>query len=201
MTAALLFDLDGTLVDTDAEHLVAFQRVFAPHGILLDRAEYVASIMGASNEMIGRKFLPHLPHDQREQTLAAKEQAYRDGLGDLRPIAGVAALLDWADAKGLARAVVTNAPRANAELVLAAIGLAERLPIRVIGSELPRSKPDPLPYLTALEQTGARAENSVAFEDSLSRVRAAAAAGLAVVGITTQSVKPQQSVRRCNQRP
>jgi len=185
MTAALLFDLDGTLVDTDAEHLVAFQRVFAPHGILLDRAEYVASIMGASNEMIGRKFLPHLPHDLREQTLAAKEQAYRDGLGDLRPIAGVAALLDWADAKGLARAVVTNAPRANAELVLAAIGLAERLPIRVIGGELARSKPDPLPYLTALERTGARAENSVAFEDSLSRVRAAAAAGLAVVGITT----------------
>jgi len=185
MTAALLFDLDGTLVDTDAEHLVAFQRAFAPHGVALDRAEYVASIMGASNEMIGRKFLPHLPHDLREQTLAAKEQAYRDGLGDIKPIAGVAALLDWADAKGLARAVVTNAPRANAELVLAAIGLAERLPIRVIGGELARSKPDPLPYLTALERTEARAENSVAFEDSLSGVRAAAAAGLAVVGITT----------------
>jgi HAD superfamily hydrolase (TIGR01509 family) len=185
MTAALLFDLDGTLVDTDAEHLVAFQRAFAPHGILLDRAEYVASIMGASNEMIGQTFLPHLPHDLREQTLAAKEQAYRDGLGDLEPIAGVAALLDWADAKGLARAVVTNAPRANAELVLAAIGLAERLPIRVIGGELARSKPDPLPYLTALERTEARAEYSVAFEDSLSGVRAAAAAGLAVVGITT----------------
>jgi len=185
MTSALLFDLDGTLVDTDAEHLVAFQRAFAPHGIVLDRAEYIASIMGASNEMIGRKFLPHLPHDLREQTLAAKEQTYRDGLGDLEPIAGLAALLDWADAKGLARAVVTNAPRANAELVLAAIGLAERLPIRVIGGELERSKPDPLPYLTGLRQTRARAENSVAFEDSLSGVRAAAAAGLAVVGITT----------------
>ena len=79
MTSALLFDLDGTLVDTDAEHLVAFQRAFGPHGIVVDRAEYIASIMGASNEMIGRKFLPHLPHDLREQTLAAKEQAYRDG--------------------------------------------------------------------------------------------------------------------------
>ena len=185
MTSALLFDLDGTLVDTDAEHLIAFQRAFAPHGIRLDRAEYVASVMGASNEMIGQKFLPHLPHDLREETLAAKEAAYRDGLGDVRPIAGVAALLDFADRCGLARAVVTNAPRANAELVLAAIGLAERLPIRVIGGELARAKPDPLPYLTALERTGARAEESVAFEDSLSGVRAAAAAGLAVVGLTT----------------
>jgi beta-phosphoglucomutase-like phosphatase (HAD superfamily) len=52
------------------------------------------------------------------------------------------------------------------------------------GGELARSKPDPLPYLTALERTGARAEKSVAFEDSLSGVRAAAA-GLAVVGLTT----------------
>jgi beta-phosphoglucomutase-like phosphatase (HAD superfamily) len=50
---------------------------------------------------------------------------------------------------------------------------------------LPRSKPDPLPYLTGLERTGAEAAHSVAFEDSLSGVRAAAAAGLAVVGLTT----------------
>src|ERR1700739_783884 len=48
MKTALLFDLDGTLVDSDAEHLVAFQRVFAPHGIKLDRSEYAANIMGAS---------------------------------------------------------------------------------------------------------------------------------------------------------
>src|SRR5580704_8272488 len=105
MSSALLFDLDGTLVDSDAEHLAAFQRVFAPHGVALERADYVAKIMGASNEMIGRAFLPHLPPDQREAALAAKEAAYRDGLGELKPIAGVAALLDYADARGLPRAV------------------------------------------------------------------------------------------------
>ena len=54
----------------------------------------------------------------------------------------------------------------------------------VIGGELKRSKPDPLPYLTALQLTGAAAR-AVAFEDSVSGVRAAAAAGIAVVGITT----------------
>jgi HAD superfamily hydrolase (TIGR01509 family) len=185
MTAALLFDLDGTLVDSDAEHLAAFQRVFAPLGVTLDKAEYVARIMGASNEMIGKAFLSHLTPEQRAATLEAKEAAYRAALGDLAPIAGAVALLDWADARGLARAVVTNAPRANADKVLRAIGLADRLPIRVIGSELPRSKPDPLPYLTGLAKTGARAEHAVAFEDSLSGARAAVAAGIAVVGITT----------------
>jgi HAD superfamily hydrolase (TIGR01509 family) len=185
MRAALLFDLDGTLVDSDAGHLEAFQRVFAPHGVALDRDSYVARIMGASNDAIARAFLSHLPPELQVATIAAKEAAYRESLGALDPIAGAGALLDFADARGLRRAVVTNAPRANADLVLKALGLDARLPIRVIGGELARSKPDPLPYLTGLERTGASAEHSVAFEDSPSGVRAAVAAGLAVVGLTT----------------
>jgi HAD superfamily hydrolase (TIGR01509 family) len=185
MKTALLFDLDGTLVDSDAEHLVAFQRVFAPHGITLDRSEYAANIMGAPNELIAERYLSHLPPHERAAALDAKEAAYRDSLGELEPILGALALLDYADRRGFKRAVVTNAPRANAEKVLAALGIAQRLPIVVIGGELPRSKPDPLPYLTALERAGALAAHSLAFEDSLSGVRSAAAAGLAVVGMTT----------------
>jgi HAD superfamily hydrolase (TIGR01509 family) len=166
MKTALLFDLDGTLVDSDAEHLVAFQRVFAPHGISLDRSEYAANIMGASNEIIASRYLSHLSVVEQAATLDAKEAAYRDNLGGLEPILGALALLDFADRRGLKRAVVTNAPRANAEKVLAALGIGERLPIVVIGGELVRAKPDPLPYLTALERTGASAAHSIAFEDS-----------------------------------
>ena len=185
MKTALLFDLDGTLVDSDAEHLIAFQRVFAPHGIALDRSEYAAHIMGASNAMIASRYLSHLSVVEQAAALDAKEAAYRDALGELEPIFGALALLDFADRRGLKRAVVTNAPRANAEKVLAALGIGRRLPILVIGGELARSKPDPLPYLTALERTGASAAHSLAFEDSLSGVRAAGAAGLAVVGMMT----------------
>jgi HAD superfamily hydrolase (TIGR01509 family) len=185
MRTALLFDLDGTLVNSDAEHLAAFQRVFAPHGITLSSDEYASKIMGASNEAIARLYLSHLPPREQAATLDAKEEDYRLRLGNVEPIAGAVELLDYADGRGLKRAVVTNAPRANAEKVLDALGIGHRLPILVIGAELKRSKPDPLPYLTGLERTGAKARLSLAFEDSLSGVRAAAAAGLAVVGMTT----------------
>jgi len=185
MKTALLFDLDGTLVDTDAEHLVAFQRVFAPHGIALDRALYTQKIMGYSNELIARDFLAHLAPAEQDALFEAKEAAYRDNIGALAPLPGLVELLAFADAHGLKRAVVTNAPRANAEMVLRALGFDELLPIRIIGAELARSKPDPLPYLTGLERTGAIADYSLAFEDSRSGVRSAAAAGLAVVGIAT----------------
>lgn len=185
MKTALLFDLDGTLVDTDALHLAAFQTVFAGHGVALTKAQYVGGIMGYSNPLIGEAFLPHLTQDERAATLAAKEAAYREMVGALAPLAGVAALLDFAEANDIACAVVTNAPRANADLVLRNLGLSDRLPILVIGAELTRAKPDPLPYLTGLELTGADAAHSVAFEDSPSGLRAATGAGLAVVGLTT----------------
>ena len=188
--AALFFDLDGTLVDSDPQHLAAFQRVFAPHGISVDRAVYDRDIHGVSNETIGMTFLSHLSVERRKAILAEKEAIYPTGLGEIEPIAGAMALLDFADRRGFRRAVVTNAPRANAEAVLSALGLHTRVPIVVVGSELARAKPDPLPYLEALKRTGALASRSVAFEDSPYGVRAAAAAGLAVVGLTTTVGRP-----------
>ena len=130
-------------MDSDPEHLVAFQRVFAPHGIELDHAEYAAKIMGASNAMIASRYLAHLSPVEQAATLDAKEADYRDNFGALEPILGALALLDFADRRELKRAVVTNAPRANAEKVLAALGIGQRLPVLVIGRELARSKPDP----------------------------------------------------------
>jgi HAD superfamily hydrolase (TIGR01509 family) len=185
LKSALLFDLDGTLVDTDALHFAAFRNAFAPFGVSVDLDQYRRLIIGAANAAIGEAFLSHLPIVKREEIIAAKEEAFRRSFRTARPLKGLAALLDFADADRIARAVVTNAPRANAELMLATLGLTERLPLLVIGGELPRSKPDPLPYATALQLTGADAACSIAFEDSLSGIRSAAAAGLLVVGLTT----------------
>ena len=81
--------------------------------------------------------------------------------------------------------MVTNAPRANAEAMLAAAGLAARLPLLVIGEELPRAKPDPLPYQEAMRLLGVTPARSVAFEDSGSGLRAARASGAHVFGLTT----------------
>ncbi len=185
MTAALLFDLDGTLIDSDAAHLRAFQRVFAAHGVAVDKQSYYRRIHGSDNSAIGRDFLPHLSEAEQAATLAAKEARYREDLGAVEAIAGIDALLDFAAARDLRCAVVTNAPRANVEAVLGALGLAARLPLRVLGPELARPKPDPLPYRTALTRLGADPGRSVAFEDSLSGLSAAKGAGLAVVGLTT----------------
>lgn len=82
-------------------------------------------------------------------------------------------------------ALVTNAPRLNAEHVLRLLGFNGSFEIVVVAGELAQPKPDPLPYLRALEHLSVSPENAVAFEDSLSGVRSAVAAGLYTVGLTT----------------
>jgi phosphoglycolate phosphatase len=98
---------------------------------------------------------------------------------------GLIGLLDFADAAGLPIAAVTNAPRANADLLLNALGIRQRFKAIILGDELEHGKPHPLPYLEGLRALDARAELSVAFEDSASGVTSASAAGITTVGIMT----------------
>jgi HAD superfamily hydrolase (TIGR01509 family) len=182
---ALLFDLDGTMVDTDALHLQAYNSLLGPLGRVMDLAYYKAHVMGFANGEIMREMFPDRDEAHHAAFIAAKEAAFRGLLGRLEPLPGLLDLLDWADNQGCARAVVTNAPRENASLMLRGLGLAERFPIVVLGDELAHGKPHPLAYETALQRTGTAAENALAFEDSLSGVRSASAAGIHTVGMTT----------------
>jgi HAD superfamily hydrolase (TIGR01509 family) len=185
MTPSFLFDLDGTLVDTDQAHFSAFGEVFAPYGVTVDWDLYRAKIMGAHNQAITTEFLGHVPASEHAAIMDRKEALYRDRVDVLEALPGLSALLRFAEAAGIPCAVVTNAPRLNADLVLSALKLADRFATVVIGGELPSTKPHPLPYLEGLRRLGADASASIAFEDSRSGVTSARAAGLAVVGMTT----------------
>lgn len=185
LLAALLFDLDGTLVDTDALHFKAWNTVLARINRRIDMEYYRTRIMGAANDAIMRGLLPDSDPAEWPSYTDAKEANFRASVGELEPARGALDLIAWAESRNLKMAVVTNAPRPNAELMLGAIGLATRLPTLVIGDELARGKPDPLPYQTALDLIGATADESLAFEDSGSGVQSAARAGLFTFGMLT----------------
>lgn len=182
---AFLFDLDGTLTHTDPVHLRAFQHLLAEDGLTLDDAGFVEHVSGRANVDIGARLFSHRHADQHPDLLRRKEALFREMASDLQPLAGVLDFIDDARQGGLRLALVTNAPRENAVHILSAIGAADRFGPIICGDELPRSKPDPLPYLTALDVLGVRADQTVAFEDSPPGVRAAVAAGIRTVGIAT----------------
>ena len=183
---ALLFDIDGTLANTDPLHLEAFNQVLGPRGHVFDHARFSRELQGFANVSIGDRFLPDETPERRAAILAEKEAIFRDLVaGQIEPLPGLMALLDRADAAGVPMVAVTNAPRLNAELLLSGLGITERFKAIVIGDELPHGKPHPLPYQEGLRFVGASAAASVAFEDSRSGVQSAAAAGIPTIGIRT----------------
>jgi len=190
--AGLLFDIDGTLVESDPLHLEAFNRAFAPYGHRFDRERFGRELQGMANEAIGARFLPDETPERRWEIMMAKEALFRDlASAGVAPVHGLFALLDWADAQGLPAVAVTNAPRPNAELLLDSIGVRMRFKGIVIGDELEHGKPHPLPYLEGLRLLGADPANCVAFEDSRTGIRSATAAGITTIGIAT-GLEPAQ---------
>lgn len=179
---ALLFDLDGTLLDSDPLHHAAFADLLAERGRSLSIEEYRSSIMGMHNPDLLASMFP----GEDMSVLHRKEAMFRERLADaVEPLPGIDALLDWAEACDAGVAVVTNAPRANAAAMLAATSLAHRIPTLVIGDECARAKPHPDPYQEGMRRLGVTPARSVAFEDSRSGLRAARDSGAHVFGIMT----------------
>lgn len=183
---ALLFDIDGTLADTDPLHLQAFNQVLGPHGHVFDHARFSRELQGFANVAIGERFLPDEAPERRALILDEKEEVFRKLVaGQIAPLPGLMALLDRADNAGIPMVAVTNAPRLNAELLLSGLGITHRFKTLVIGAELPHGKPHPLPYQEGLRFVGASPHASIAFEDSRTGVQSATAAGIPTIGIRT----------------
>jgi len=181
----LLFDIDGTLVDTDKVHIVAFNEILSRFGVHVDEETYRHRISGRMNNDVLADLLPDLSVPDHIKIGQEKEALFRSMVGDMKPIAGLIDLLDWADAAGLRYAAVTNAPKENAELVLKSLQATERFSAVILSDDLEHAKPHPLPYLTGLSRLDGDVTRSMAFEDSKSGVTSASAAGLGVIGLTT----------------
>jgi HAD superfamily hydrolase (TIGR01509 family) len=182
---ALLFDIDGTLSNTDPLHIRAFNAMLTREGrATLSHADYFRQVMGRANLDIFRDFFPERSATEQKALADGKEAAFRDlARSELVPTPGLMQLLDQADAAGLTMAAVTNAPTPNAELMLTGLGIRQRFRTIVIGDELPRGKPDPLPYQLACERLGVEPARCLAFEDSRSGVQSASRAGVLTLGV------------------
>jgi HAD superfamily hydrolase (TIGR01509 family) len=186
MFNTILFDLDGTLANTDPIHFQIWQDLLQSHGLDIDRTFYQQHISGRLNADILRDLLPHFSAAEGISFSRDKEALFRRRAANLlRPLAGLMDLLTWIDDRQFKQAVVTNAPPENARFMLETLGLAHVFPIVVLGDEVERGKPDPMPYQEALRRLGAIAPEAIAFEDSPSGVRSASGAGIFTIGVAT----------------
>lgn len=192
---ALIFDVDGTLAETEEVHRTAFNRTFAEDGLPwqwdVDRYRDLLRVTGGKERIRHHAAGVGWPADDLDEARIARLHArkndlygetIRSGACALRP--GVADLVARAEAAGLRLAIATTTSRPNVEALLdAAFRRDGRHPFEVIvaGEDVAAKKPAPDAYLLALERLGLTADACLAFEDSLNGLTAARAAGLATV--------------------
>ncbi|KAL2514074.1 Haloacid dehalogenase-like hydrolase domain-containing protein Sgpp [Forsythia ovata] len=188
---AILFDIDGTLCDSDPIHYYAFREMLQEVSMGEHRISeefFVKNISGMHNEELCRVLFPEWDLKRARKFMDDKEEMFRRLASEqLKPITGLDKLCKWIEDRGLKRAAVTNAPRPNAEMIISLLGLVDFFKIMVIGSECDRAKPFPDPYLEALRALEVSPEHAFVFEDSVSGIKAGVAAGMPVVGLALRN--------------
>jgi HAD superfamily hydrolase (TIGR01509 family) len=177
-------DLDGTLVDSLGALRSTYRDFLTAQGAVPSDAEFNALNGPALPEIIARLKATHGLAPSEAELLAVYQQTltevYRTQVG---PCAGADRLLAELTRDGHRLALVTAAPLATAEAVLAARGWRSRFTVLACGDEVAHAKPAPDLYLLALERSGATPDQVVVIEDSRNGIRAAVAAGLSVIGV------------------
>ena len=185
MYQALLFDLDGTLAETDSLHLPTWVDVLEPYGVGVDEDFYKESISGRNTNEIIRTLLPAITDEENRSIGEAKEASFRERAAELEPLSGLVDFVELGRERGMWIALVTNAPEENVEAILLALELRDFFDVVVLADEVEAVKPHPAPYRAALKKTGVPPEEALAFEDSVSGITSSVAAGIPTVGITS----------------
>jgi HAD superfamily hydrolase (TIGR01509 family) len=182
---ALLFDLDGTLAETDSLHLPTWVDALEPYGVEVDEEFYKERISGRSTGEIVRDLLPDLTDEEGRSIGDAKEASFRERASELEPLPGLVDFIKQGRERGMHIALVTNAPEENVEAILLALELRDFFDTVVLADDVEAVKPDPAPYRAALKKIGVPEVEALAFEDSVSGISSSVAAGVPTVGIAS----------------
>jgi HAD superfamily hydrolase (TIGR01509 family) len=191
---ALLFDLDGTLAETDSLHLPTWVDALQPYGVQIDEEFYRDRISGRNTAEIVADLLPDLTDEQGRSLGNAKEASFRERAAELEPLPGLVDFVERGKERAMKIVLVTNAPEENVEAILFALKIRDLFDTVVLADEVEAVKPDPAPYRAALEKTGIPAERALAFEDSVSGISSSVATGIPTVGIAS-SQDPRRLLR------
>jgi beta-phosphoglucomutase len=183
---AVLWDMDGTLVDSEEFHWLSWRDTMAAEGLPITRDQFVVTF-GQRNDSI----LPHwlgagATPDRIQHVGDAKETLYRKLVRDsgIAPLPGAAEWVRRLQREKWRQAVASSAPRANIDVVLDVIGLVGCFQAVVSAEDVTAGKPDPQVFLTAASRLETPPAQCVVVEDAAAGVEAARRAGMHSIGVS-----------------
>ena len=187
---AVLWDLDGTLIDSEELHWISWRETMASEGFTLTHAEFLIQF-GQRNEVGLHRWLGAGATPERVLKIAsAKEERYRELIRTkgISPLPGVVAWVHRLHEEGWLQAVASSAPCANIKAVLEALNATKVFQGIVSGDDVRSGKPDPEVYLKAAASVGVPPERCIVVEDAAAGVEGARRAGIRSIGVSHNGV-------------
>jgi beta-phosphoglucomutase len=181
---AVIWDVDGTLVDTAEMHYNAWVRLAAEMGRPFSRADFAATF-GRRNPEIIRSLFHHDFSDAEVAAIGERKENYYRELAEIGVslLPGVRELLAGFQALGVRQAVGSSAPRANLDLILQITASSHYFDAIVGMEDTTRGKPDPQVFLVAAEKLSVPPDRCVVLEDAVAGIEAAKAGGMKCVAV------------------
>jgi HAD superfamily hydrolase (TIGR01509 family) len=176
----VLFDLDGTLVDTNYLHTLAWSRAFVDAGTWAP--------MNAIHRLVGMggdQLVPELLGHDCPEASEARSHRYEELKGEVRAFPAAAQLLRLAHDRGVAVVIATSSPEDELAVPLAALDAGGAIDVVTNADDVSNSKPDPEVFVEAMRRAGVDPQRALAVGDSIWDVRAARAAGIGCIGVET----------------
>lgn len=191
---AVIFDMDGTLVDSMPYHYKSWEVFFEQQGIYLTKEEFDSIHHGTLFDIMPRIF-GDISHEESYRLGMIKEQAFRDLYKhEIKPIDGLVEWLEALKKAGLKIGLGTAADFTNADFTVDAIDIRKYFDVIVTSDIVKEGKPSPAVYLKVAEMLQVNPAGCVVFEDTLSGIRSGLSAGMKVIGITTGLSREEMQV-------
>lgn len=190
---AVLFDMDGVIVDSEPLHVAAFQATLKRYGHDLTDGQYKQHFADKTDEAGFAHYFEFINETVHMPTIMdEKAKAYLELAADqLVPYPGVIELIQEQAERNMPLALVTGSLRAEAEATLTAFNIAALFSVIVAAEDIAHSKPSPEGYVKAAKALGVDPADCVVIEDAPSGVKAAKAAGIRCLAVTTTHTKDE----------
>lgn len=187
---AVIWDLDGVIIDSAQEHLKAWQRLARETGVTFTEERFW-STFGQRNDAIIPTVWGKLPPERIHELADRKEAYFREYVRETAaPLPGAIELLSALHDASYLQALASSTPLANIQLISEALGLRRYISVFISGETVPHGKPAPDVFLKAAEELGVEPAKCLVIEDAVAGVEAAHASGMRCIAVAGERDLP-----------
>ena len=182
-TCAVVFDMDGVLIDSHPAHLAAWREFLAAQGMDVHDRDLNFALEGRTRSEILRHFLGELSEAEIAEYGRRKDEIFRGIESNIQPFPGVLAFLRQLEHLGISKAVATSASEIRTAATIERMGLGGYFDAVVTSADVVAGKPHPHVYQLACERMNVLPSSALAFDDAPSGIQSARSAGLRCIGV------------------